>query len=196
MKPPRNIELKHSDEQIILRPPEMKDCSSIYEAVLVSKDDLMPWMDWCQSDYSIEITLEWLRNRPSEWEDGKNYQFAIFDAISNQFLGSCGINHINRYYLLANLGYWIRSDRVGEGVATKAAILVAQFGFHELDLRRIEIVTGVENKASRRVAEKTSAQFEGILRKRLKLEDRNIDAAMYSLIPEDLSDKSPNFRYA
>ena len=191
MKHPRNIELKHSEEQIILRPPEMKDVSAIYEAVLVSKEDLMPWMDWCRSDYSMEITLEWLRKRPSEWEDGENYQFAIFDAISNQFLGSCGINHINRYYLLANLGYWIRSDRVGEGVATKAAILVAQFGFQELGLRRIEIVTGVENKASRRVAEKTNAQFEGILRKRLKLGDRNIDAAMYSLIPDDISEKSP-----
>ena len=191
MKPPRNIELKHIDEQILLRPPEMKDGSAIYEAVLVSKDDLMPWMDWCRSDYSTEITLEWLRKRPSEWEDGENYQFAIFDAISNQFLGSCGINHINRYYLIANLGYWIRSDRLGEGVATKAAMLVSQFGFHKLGLRRIEIVTGVENKASRRVAEKTGAHFEGILRKRLKLGDRNIDAAMYSLIPEDFSEKAP-----
>jgi hypothetical protein len=71
-------------------------------------------------------------------------------------------------------------------VATEAAILVAQFGFQELGLRRVEIVTGVENSASRRVAEKASAHFEGILRRRIKLGDRNIDAAMYSLIPEDL----------
>jgi RimJ/RimL family protein N-acetyltransferase len=41
------------------------------------------------------------------------------------------------------------------------------------------------------VAEKTGARFEGILRKRLKLGDRNIDAAMYSLIPDDFSEKSP-----
>ena len=80
---------------------------------------------------------------------------------------------------------------MGEGVATNAAMLVSQFGFHKLGLRRIEIVTGVENKASRRVAEKTGAHFEGILRKRLKLGDRNIDATMYSLIPEDFSEKSP-----
>ena len=70
-------------------------------------------------------------------------------------------------------------------MATEATILLATFGFKELGLRRIEIVTDIENKASRRVAEKAGAQFEGILRKRLKFGDRNIDAAMYSLIPED-----------
>ena len=37
-----------------------------------------------------------------------------------------------------------------------------------------------------RVAEKAGATFEGILRSRLKLGDKNIDAAMFSLLPEDL----------
>jgi RimJ/RimL family protein N-acetyltransferase len=190
MSLPRNITLKHSNGRIILRPPKPEDVSDIYSAVLVSKDDLMPWMDWYRPDYSIEITLEWLRKLPSEWEQGNNYQFAVIDAISSQYIGSCGINHINRYYLLANLGYWIRSDRTGEGIATEATKLVAKFGFQELGLRRIEIVTGVANIASRRVAEKSGAHFEGILRKRLQLGDRNIDAAMHSLLPEDLTPKS------
>jgi ribosomal-protein-serine acetyltransferase len=182
----RNIELKSKDGRITLRPLDMHDASAIYEAVLVSKQELMPWMDWCRPDYSKEVTIEWLRNLPVAWEGGEGYEFGIFDTLSGQFLGGCGLNHINRFYLLANLGYWVRSDRAGEGVATEAALLVAQFGFRELELQRVEIVAGVENRASRRVAEKTSAHFEGILRKRIKLGDRNIDAAMYSLIPEDL----------
>jgi RimJ/RimL family protein N-acetyltransferase len=187
MSLPRDIELESLDGQFVLRPPELEDASVIYDATLVSLEDLTPWMDWCNPDYSIEITLDWLRRLPLDWEEGINYQFGIFDNLNGQFVGSCGINHINRYYLLANLGYWIRSDRKGEGIATATAIRVAKFGFHELELRRIEIVTGVENQASRRVAEKAGAMFEGLLRKRLKLGDKNIDAAMYSLIPEDLS---------
>jgi RimJ/RimL family protein N-acetyltransferase len=35
------------------------------------------------------------------------------------------------------------------------------------------------------VAEKTGATFEGILRNRIKIGDRNLDAAMHSLIPGD-----------
>ncbi|NIS78922.1 MAG: GNAT family N-acetyltransferase [Anaerolineales bacterium] len=185
MSLPRNIELKEINGRIVLRPPVKDNASEIYDAVMVSLDELMPWMDWCTPDYSIEITLEWLDKLPSEWEKGNNYQFSIFDILSGQFLGSCGINHINQAYLLANLGYWVRSDRTGEGIATQAARLVAKFGFQALELRRIEIVTAEENWASRRVAERAGASFEGILRRRIKIGDRNIDAAMHSLIPED-----------
>jgi RimJ/RimL family protein N-acetyltransferase len=174
----------------------MDDVPAIYEAVLISKQDLMPWMDWCNDDYSIDVTREWCENLPRSWEEGENYHFNIFESEGDRYLGGCGLNHINQYYRLANLGYWVRSDRTNEGVATLAAILVAQFGFKELGLRRVEIVTGVENPASRRVAEKTGAQFEGILRKRLKLGDKNIDAAMYSLIPEDLVSKSSSSQNA
>jgi len=185
MQIPRSIELISSDERFILRPPEMEDASAIYEAVLVSKEHLMPWMDWCKPDYSIDVTVEWLRDLPVQWEEGESFQFGIFDATSDQFLGSCGINHLNQFYRLANLGYWVRSDRTSEGVATEAARRLAEFGFHDLGLERIEIVTGVENGASRRVAEKTGAHYEGVLRNRLKFGDRNIDGAMHSLIPED-----------
>ncbi|NIM92209.1 MAG: GNAT family N-acetyltransferase [Anaerolineales bacterium] len=183
----RRIELKSRDESILLRPPRMEDVPAIYDAIHLSMQELMQWMNWCHPDYSSDETREWIKNLIIGWERGEEYQFGIFDAESGQFMGACGLNHINRYYLLANLGYWVRSDRTNEGVATQATVLVAQFGFQELGLRRLEIVTGVNNKASSRVAEKTGAHFEGILRQRLKLGDRNIDAAMYSLIPGDFA---------
>jgi len=183
----RNIELKSENGFIFLRPPLIKDADNIYNAVQVSKAELMPWMDWCRPDFSIDVPLEWLKNQPLDWEQEINYQFLIIDSKSQQFLGGCGINHINQFYLLANLGYWVRSDRHGEGIATEATKLIALFGFQQLGLRRIEIVAGEENWASRRVAEKTGAAFEGILRKRLKIGSKNIDAAMHSLILEDLA---------
>lgn len=182
----RDIELKSETGRIFLRPPVKEDLDNIYDAIQVSKDELMPWMDWCRPDISIDIPLEWLENQPRDWEQEINYQFLIIDNQSQHFLGGCGINHINQFYLLANVGYWVRSDRHGEGIATEATKLIALFGFQQLGLRRIEIVTGVENWASRRVAEKTGAVFEGILRKRLKLGGKNVDAAMHSLIHEDL----------
>ena len=182
----RNIELKSINEQIILRPPTMEDAENIYDAVQVSKAELILWMDWCRPDFSIDVPLEWIKRVPEDWKQGKNYQFAIIDNKTQQCLGGCGINHINQYYLIANLGYWVRSDRHGEGIATEATKLIALFGFHQLGLRRIELVTGIENWASRRVAEKSGATFEGILRRRLKLSGKNIDAAMHSLILEDL----------
>ena len=88
---------------------------------------------------------------------------------------------------MANLGHWVRSSRVKHGVATKAAVLLAQFGLRQLELNRIEILVAIENGASQRVAEKVRAKREGILRHRLLLHGDPHDAVMFSLIPTDLS---------
>ncbi|MEJ2608325.1 MAG: GNAT family protein [Anaerolineales bacterium] len=182
----RDIELRHDTGRIILRPPQMKDAESIYEAVHASLSELMPWMDWCSPDYSNENPSDRLKTLPFQWDSGEAYDFAIVDAKSARILGLCALNQIIHRHQFANLGYWVRSDRTGEGIATEAVRLLAQFGFREVGLQRIEIVVGVENGASRRVAEKAGALFEGILRKRIKIGDRHIDAAMYSLVPDDL----------
>jgi ribosomal-protein-serine acetyltransferase len=47
-------------------------------------------------------------------------------------------------------------------------------------------VAAVGNVHSQRVAEKIGATREGILRNRLTLGGKQVDAVMYSLIPEDL----------
>jgi ribosomal-protein-serine acetyltransferase len=49
------------------------------------------------------------------------------------------------------------------GIATVAVRLIARFGFEDLDLQRLELLIAVDNAASRRVAEKVGATFEGVL---------------------------------
>lgn len=186
MIPRDEVEFRAKQDGFLLRPPLIEDAPEIYTAVMVSLGDLAPWMVWATSDYTIEMTRKWLAQLPSEWEQGINYQFTIFEPGGKHVLGGCGINHINRYYRLANLGYWVRSDRTCEGIATQAARFAAGFGFDQLGLQRIEIVTAEENQASRRVAQKAGAEFEGILRRRLRLAGGNVDAAMHSLLPEDI----------
>ncbi len=111
---------------------------------------------------------------------------ANVQAQDEQFLGGCGLNQINRVNRFANLGYWVRTSQAGHGVATAAARLLAQFGFGELKLSRLELVIDVDNQASQRVAEKLGAFREGVLRHRLFMHNQTRDAVMYSLIPRDL----------
>lgn len=183
---PRDVEIHSASKNILLRPPKPEDAQGFHEAVLVSIPELSPWMEWINDDYSIEVPIAFIKDQPESWANDANYQFAVIDSNTGDILGGCGLNQINRYYRMANLGYWIRSDRTKSGIATEAARLVARFGFEELGLLRIEIVTGVENWASRKVAEKAGATFECILRDRMRNGETNIDAAMHSLLPEDL----------
>jgi RimJ/RimL family protein N-acetyltransferase len=87
---------------------------------------------------------------------------------------------------MANLGYWVRTSRIREGIATEAAKQAAQYGFERLRFQRLEIVVEIGNLPSLRVAKKIGAVQEGLLRNRGNLHGSPFDAYMYSLIPSDL----------
>jgi RimJ/RimL family protein N-acetyltransferase len=183
---PRNVEIFSIDGRLVLRPYEMDDAPAIYQAVDISRNELSRWLDWCTPQYSIRDTKDWLSSLPEAWESREIYGFAILNSTTGQFLGGCGLNRIQWDCKVANLGYWVRSDRTGEGIASDAGLAVSCYGLEELGLCRIEIITAVENLASQRVAQKIGAKYEGILRSRIKIGDRNVDAAMHSLISADL----------
>lgn len=115
-----------------------------------------------------------------------SYDLGIFDKSSGEIVGSIGINEIKPNHKLGNIGYWIRQSAQGKGIAAEAVEAIAEFGFNQLGLMRLEIISGVDNKASRRVAEKVNATCEGLARNRIILNKQPIDAMIYSLIPSDL----------
>ncbi len=130
----------------------------------------------------------WLNSRSQMWSEGTEYDFVIFDTKDNTFLGGCAIDQINRRHNFANLGYWVRSSRAGQGIATAAVRLICRFGFETLSFTRLEIVAAVQNKASQRVAEKAGAVREGVQRNRHVVHGRIYDAVMFSLVPDDLQE--------
>ncbi|ODS33027.1 MAG: ribosomal-protein-serine acetyltransferase [Candidatus Scalindua rubra] len=130
----------------------------------------------------------WLNSRSQMWSEGIEYDFVIFDTKDYAFLGGCAIDQINRKHNFANLGYWVRSSRAGQGIATAAVRLISRFGLETLGFTRLEIVAAVQNKASQRVAEKVGAIREGVHRNRHVVSDKIYDAVIFSLIPQDLQE--------
>lgn len=169
-----------------IRPFQPSDVDLLFAAARESLNELSPWMPWCHPDYSIEDSKSWVMSRGTAWEKGEEYSFMIFEIKSGAFLGGVGLHHIDKLDRCANLGYWVRTCRAGQGIAPAAVRFIAQFGFQQLNLNRLEIIIDVGNKPSQRVAEKVGAQREGILRKRIWLADAAHDALMYSLVAEDL----------
>jgi len=166
-----------------LRRHRAEDGSALFEAARESIAEVHPWLPWCHPGYRLEEAQEWVDARPGFWERGEGYEFVIEDAESGRFLGGVCLNQLNAIHKSANLGYWIRTDACGRGVATAATVLAAQFGLEALGLVRIEIVAAVENRPSQRVAEKSGALREGILRNRLLLHGVPHDALMFSIVP-------------
>jgi len=182
----RQIKTEYSDGFILIRPYRENDIDNLYQAARESINQVYPWLPWCHPFYGIEESSDWIHSRSSAWKDGKEYSFVIEDAATGKFLGGTGINEINKTHNYGNLGYWVRSSETGRGVATRATLLTAIFGFEQLHLQRLEIITAVGNRASQRVAEKAGAKKEGTLRRRLLINGIHHDVIIYSLLPVDI----------
>ena len=166
---------------IRIRPYRLDDAPAIWEAVRESMRELQQWMPWCHPGYSIEESRSWLGVQVPAFQQRTTFEFAI-TTDEGRYLGGCGLNQIDVLNQRANLGYWVRSSAAGRGVATTATELMRDWGFANTDLVRIEILVAIGNVASRRVAEKSGAVYEGTLRSRLTVHGTRHDAAMYAFI--------------
>lgn len=172
---------------ISIRPYRPADASALHAAALESVADVFPWLPFCHADYSIEEARDWVASRAVLFQSGVEYSFAIVDS-DDRYLGGCGLNMINRVHRFANLGYWVRTTEAGRRVAPAAIRETARFAFTHTDLVRLEIVCAVGNTRSQRAAEYAGALREGILRDRLFLHERSIDAVMYSIVRSGWTD--------
>lgn len=164
-----------------LRKPVDGDAPAIAAAVHENLEQLRPWMPWASEAYDAGDALDWVRGLV----DPSEHRFVIVDD-DDVVLGNCGINRIDALHRTANLGYWLRSEATGLGHATRATRLVAShaLGLDEVELVYIEMST--HNEASRRVAERAGATYEGVLRSRLFLQGERHDVHMFSFVRGDI----------
>ncbi len=170
---------------ITLRPYAVQDIELLHAAVVESLTELVPYMDFAHEGYSVEESTTWVSRRSSEWKDGLAYDFAIVDGQNGKYLGGCGINRFDEGRNVANLGYWVRTSCTRRGVATAAARLLSRFGVEQLGLRPIGLHVALPNRASQRVAEKSGATKEGVLRNGMFVRNLTYDCVVYSFIPQD-----------
>lgn len=177
-------QLKRKGFRFWLRPYEVQDGYAIFQAANESRSRVGAWMDWLTPSYTVHHSIEWARNVVAGWDSGLCYEFAIIDSADGELAGCCGLNRINYKDLVCNLGYWVRESKIRKGAAWQATELLKDFGLNVIGFNRIEIVVGIGNTASQKVAEKAGAIYEGIQRMRIRIGDRPHDAHMYALLAQ------------
>lgn len=136
--------------------------SAVLEAAQESLREVGLWIPTWRDGATYETAARHVAESIKAWQASSWYDFAIARAGSAVFLGRVGLDRISASGT-ANVGYWVRTGQTGQGVATAAVRLVAQFGFEDLGLRRLELLIAIDNVASRRVAEKVGATLEALL---------------------------------
>lgn len=169
-------------ERLVLRLYEHGDAAALLEALDSDRNGLLPWIVWVRTDnrtiaechYSIELF------RRAVQEPGCNtFTMGIFDRATGRLVGGTGLHRIQPGSRVAEIGYWVRSDRRGQGIATEATAALITAGFAPQaeggwGFRRITILCAAQNLASAAVPRKLGLRLE--LRAR---QERYLDGVGY-----------------
>ena len=174
----RGVELR--DEDLALRPWTEDDVPAL--VVACNDVEITRWITRIPTPYTEADALAFIRGEVST---GPEHSFAI--TLDGTVVGSIGMSvNTNR---TGHIGYWCARDSRGRGLTPRALRLICRFGFEELDLGRLELITEPENHPSQRVAEKAGFRREGVLRSHmLHPSARRRDSVMFSLLPGELRD--------
>jgi RimJ/RimL family protein N-acetyltransferase len=170
----------------VLRCWEPGDAPQLKEAVDASLDHLLPWMPWAVNEpQSLEEKVDLLRSFRGNYDLNRDRVLAIFDKDETIALGGTGM-HPRRGPQEIEVGYWVRADRLRQGIATEAVRAIIRVAFEFEQYRRIEIRTDTRNAASRAIPEKLGFVHEATLRERLVGEsDSRTDCDLFSLFRSD-----------
>jgi RimJ/RimL family protein N-acetyltransferase len=174
-----------SDGVVALRQWEPADIPAI--AAACADEEIARWLDMVPHPYT-EADARWYVEQCEEgWRDGTGSSFAIVDVVTGEVVGSIGARHVDPEQGVTEVGYWVRSDARGRGVAQRALRLISGWLLDDLGRARVQLRADVENAPSRRVAEGAGFVEEGTLRSSRfnPRQRRRVDFVMYSLLPSD-----------
>jgi RimJ/RimL family protein N-acetyltransferase len=155
-------------------------------AVDESRASLGRWMPWCHPEYGRADVERWFADADRFWREQSAFNMWIADG--GRVLGVAGLHDIQLYGKReAELGYWVRQSARGRGVAATAIRAIAAFAFNDMKLVRASMRIRLDNASSRRAAERAAARYEGTVRHGIVHGEARFDAALYSLLPADLS---------
>jgi RimJ/RimL family protein N-acetyltransferase len=126
--------------------------------------EIARWIDDIPSPYTRADARAYVATCRRGWKDGSLWAFAVLDVASDEVVGSCGIAWQDHPHGVAEIGYWVRAEDRGRGIATRAVRLASEWAFDAGGVQRLQLRADDLNTASQRVAENAGFRREGVLR--------------------------------
>jgi RimJ/RimL family protein N-acetyltransferase len=129
---------------------------------------------------------EWLENVHKNVHTDQVFGIAL--VSSGQLIGTMGLHRIDWINRVATTGAWIAApEHRGKGYGTQAKMLLLDYAFNTLMLRKIRSNVLATNKQSLRYNEKCGYKVEGTLKKQVAVYGDFVDEVCMSVFSEDFA---------
>lgn len=137
---------------LVIRSLEMSDANRVVEAVTESLSELLQWMPWAQFEpQSLTQREELIAQWSKDWEEKKDFPVGIFR--DEQLVGCSGL-HMRHGVGQFEIGYWVRTSCVGQGIATRAAGALTDVALALPEVHEVLIAHDVANIRSQIIPER------------------------------------------
>lgn len=170
-----------STEHLSLRKltPEVFD----YIYAIYSDEALMHFLGLAD-EKALEIEKEKHQKGLSTFNRSFLY-FHIIHKKTDQIIGWCGYHTWYLDHHRAEIGYGLFDDSFkGKGIMTEAFKPILDYGFHKMNLHRVEAFIAPENVPSIKLVEKFGFQKEGVLKEHYFKDNVMEDSAVFSLLQQ------------
>jgi len=179
--------MKLETKRLIIRKPNMSDWKDLVEGL--NEFDVAKNMSYIPNPYSEKDAKCFLKKEIKNWgkKDQNNYIFLIELKSEGKVIGGIEIGKVSRFSKTAETASFVNKKYWKNGYITEAYIIVNDFVFNKLKLRRLDAFAFADNKASNATKIKIGYKLEGTQRQSIKskgsgkIHNRN----MYGLLRED-----------
>lgn len=168
---------------------------------LLSQEDLKDRVAWINDEENIqtllfdwptsyEKTLKWYNNVIF---DQSKLHFSIVDRQTDTLIGMTGLLNIDRFNHHAQLYITIGNKAYrGKRLPDEVIPLVLEYGFSELELKKIYLYTLPNNERGRHVYERNGFKQDGILRQQVYCRGKQQDLYVHSILKNEFEEKFQN----
>ena len=169
------------DGDLTLRRAVPSDAADIRE--VYAEADTRHWMLWEDGEPPDEAkALANIKRSEEAWAEGWGGVFRI--DVDGRVVGGAMIRFAQTG--TGEAAYFLRQSMRGRGLATRALLLVADWGFREHGLMRVYARVDPANVASVRLVERAGFTYEGLERNSAQYPGgRWFDSRVYSLLPSE-----------
>lgn len=167
-------------KNLILRTLEKTDINEIY----------LSWLNdfeihrYLEIRFSCPIKLSDLETFVEQMNESKNnLMLGIFHKDSNQHIGNVKLGPLQTVHKRADLGFLIgEKAHWGKGYASEAIISICQFGFEELDLKKITAGCYQNNTGSSKALIKSGFEQEATLVSQSICDGQRVNSLLFGLL--------------
>ena len=164
-------------ERLRLRAPQAGDGPALHEALAESIADMRRFLGalpWVACEQTVDSAETYCRNSQANFLARKDFPFLAFEKATGRLVGACGLHRVEWNTPKAEVGYWCRSSRTGQGFVTEAVEGAVAYAKRHMNVVRVELVTDEANSASRGVADRCGFTLEGVLRSERRAPDGSL----------------------